>query len=156
MESVYTTHPRQYRVHKILAHSYIVYFILFLISVSLDIFLKIRIFSSPAMISLGILLLVIASLLILWAQKSSRNLDTKNVTKESFSKGPYRYTRHPTHWGLFFLMLGFGLMANAFFVIVFTLVAFLVTKFIFVKKQEEVLAEKYGAPYLEYKKMVKF
>jgi len=29
-------------------------------------------------------------------------------------------------------------------------------KFVFLNKQEEMLAAKYGVPYLEYKKMVKF
>ena len=78
-----------------------------------------------------------------------------NVTKENFCKGPYCYARHPTHWGLFFLILGFGIILNALFVILCTLISFIVTKFVFIEKQEKILAEKYGAPYLEYKKSVK-
>jgi protein-S-isoprenylcysteine O-methyltransferase Ste14 len=83
-------------------------------------------------------------------------LDTKNLTKETFSKGPYRFTSTPTNFGLFFLILGFGMVANSFFVIVCSCIAFLIARFVFLEQEEKVLAEKYGAPYLEYKKIVKF
>lgn len=155
MESINLKRPRQYRVHKILAHSYTLYFFLFLVGVYLDFVFPLKIFSSPVWVLTGILLLIFATILILWAQKTSRNLDIQNLRKETFYQGPYRYARSPTHWGLFILMLGFGIVANALFVILSTLLSFLTSRFIFLKKQEDVLAEKYGAPYLEYKKQVK-
>lgn len=147
--------PRQYRVHRILAHSYTLYFALFLIGVFLDAFFEFKIFTGPTMTPIGIMFLVFASLLIVWAQKTSRNLDIANLSKESFLKGPYRYSRSPTHWGLFFLMLGFGIIANAVFVVLSTLISFLISRFVFLKKQEDVLTIKYSIPYLEYKKQVK-
>ena len=155
MENVYQTHPRQYRVHKILAHSYTLYFFLFLAGVYLDFIFPLEIFSSPVWVSIGILLLIFATILILWAQKTSRNLDIQNLRKETFYQGPYRYARSPTHWGLFLLMLGFGIVVNALFVILSTLLSFLISRFIFLKKQEDVLVQKYGLPYLEYKNQVK-
>ena len=143
------------KIHKILAHSYSIYFILFLTGVILDIIFKFRIFTSPTAIPVGIIFLIFASVLIFWAQKYSKNFDEENPSKESFSKGPYRYTRSPTHWGLFLLMLGFGIIANALFVVLSTLISFLLSRFIFLKKRENVLILKYGTPYLEYKKSVK-
>jgi len=119
MESYNQNKPRTYRVHKILAHSYTVYLILFLIGVSLDIIFRFKVFTSPAVVPIGFVFLIFASFLIFWAQKSSRNLDIQHLSKETFCKGPYCYTRHPTHWGLFFLILGFGIIANAFFIILF-------------------------------------
>ena len=150
-----TENLKRSRVHRILAHSYTMYFIFFLAGVYLDFIFKIKIFTSSLALPAGIIFLVFASFLILWAQKTSRNLDIKNLSKESFSKGPYRYTRSPTHWGLFLLMLGFGIIVNALFVILSTLISFLISRFVFLKKQEDVLAQKYGDPYLEYKKEVK-
>lgn len=144
------------KVHRILAHSYTMYFILFLIGVYLDFIFKIKIFTSSIMVPVGIIFLIFASFLIFWAQKTSRNLNLENLSKESFLKGPYRYTRSPTHWGLFFLVLGFGIIANAFFVIFATVISFIISKFVFLEKEEKILAEKYCTPYLEYKKMVKF
>lgn len=156
MENQDEIHLRKHSVHKILAHSYAMYFILFLIGVTLDIIFKFKIFTSSVMMPVGAVLLILGSILILWAQYTSRNLKLENITKETFCRGPYCYTRTPTNFGLFFLILGFGVIANAFFVILSTLISFIIAKFIFLDKEEKVLAAKYGTPYLEYKKLVKF
>ncbi len=144
------------KIHRILAHSYFMYFVLFLVGVALDLIFRFKLFTGRGMVSTGFVFLVLATMLILWAQRTSRNLKTQNLTAETFCRGPYCYTRSPTHWGLFLLMLGFGIIANAFFVVLFTVISFAVTKFIFLKKEEAALAAKYGQPYLEYKKIVKF
>ena len=141
-------------VHKILAHSYLLYLIFFLIGVFFDVFFPVKIFNNSIATPAGLVLLVLATFLIFWAQKSSRILKTENMTKETFCKGPYCYTRSPTHWGLFLLMLGFGIIANATFIILTTLMSFLIARYFFLDKEEEILAEKYGTPYLEYKKSV--
>lgn len=156
MEGQNKIHSQKPSVHKVLAHSYSVFFIFFLIGVFFDMVFNLRVFDSFFLLPVGLFFLVFGTVLILWAQYTSRNLDTKNVTKETFCKGPYCYTRTPTNFGLFFLMLGFGMIINAFFVILFTLISFIITKFFFLDKQEKILEEKYGAPYSEYKKSVKF
>ncbi|MFN4181420.1 MAG: methyltransferase, partial [Candidatus Paceibacteria bacterium] len=78
------------------------------------------------------------------------------ITKEHFYKGPYRYTRTPTHWGLFLLVLGFGLMINAFFITLLTIISFMVTKLVFIKDQENILEQRYGDAYRAYKNKVRF
>lgn len=143
------------KVHVVLAHSYAVYFSLFLAGVLFDLIFNLRILSFPLMTPAGIILILSATLLIFWAQKTSRNLKKETITKETFMKGPYRYSRGPTHWGLFFLMLGFGLLNGAIFIVIFTFISLLVTKFTYLRKEETILEKKYGAPYLEYKKEVK-
>ena len=144
-------------VHHTLAHSYIVYFLILIIGISLDLFFPIKIFHNSFALPFGFIFLLLATLIVLWAQKSSRDLLKKeNVTKEHFCRGPYCYTRTPTQWGLLFLALGLGFILNAFFVIVFSLFSFIITKITLVKKQEKFLEEKYGTPYMEYKKTVRF
>lgn len=145
-------------VHKILAHSYVAHFLLFLFGVFLDMLFKLRVFTDFAMTasSVGATLLICGSVLIFWAQYTSHHLNKENITKETFCNGPYRYTRTPTNFGIFFMTLGFGMIANSFFVILFAFISFVVAKFVFLDKEEKVLAAKYGAPYLEYKKSIKF
>jgi protein-S-isoprenylcysteine O-methyltransferase Ste14 len=147
--------PHKNKVHRVLAQSYLAFFLLFLIGVSLDFLFRVKIFADSVMVPIGAGILVVSTLLIFWAQRTSRTLDTSNMSKETFCKGPYCYTRSPTHWGLFFLMLGFGIIANAVFVILFTLISFLVVRFFFLDKEEKILTRKYGAPYLEYKRSVR-
>lgn len=147
----------KHAVHYVLAHAYYFYFLLFLLSFLLDLVFPIKVFKTSVMMPVGLVLMALASFLILWAQKTSHDLRDVDKTKmEHFCRGPYCYTRSPTHLGLFLLTFGFGVMVNAFFVILTTLISFFVTKYTFLKKQEIILAQKYGDPYLEYKKVVKF
>ena len=152
-------------IHGVLAHSYSIYFILFLIGICLDLIFSARsgsafcgkIFTDSIMVPLGLLFLVLATIIILWAQKTGRDFrKVAEVKTEHFCRGPYCYTRIPTQWGLFFLMLGFGIITNSFFIVLLTTIAFFISKFIFISKHDKILIEKYGAAYMEYKKLVKF
>ena len=143
-------------VHWVLAHSYVMQFALFLVGVTLDLFFRFKIFSDTIMVPMGAVLLVFSTILIIWAEHTSRNLQKENISKEAFCRGPYCYTRTPTHWGLFFLMLGFGIVINAFFVILTTLISFFIAKLVFQNWEEELMEKKYGSHYAEYKKLVKF
>jgi protein-S-isoprenylcysteine O-methyltransferase Ste14 len=127
-----------------------------MIGVTLDVIFRFQIFSNPVFTWIGVIFLIFSTFLILWAQKASRKLNKGNMSDDTFRRGPYRYTRNPTHLGIVSLILGFGIIANAVFIVLTTLISFLINKFVFLKKEEAVLTEKYGAPYLEYKKSVKF
>ena len=148
--------PGRMSVHKIAAHSYLVALLFLLLGVFCDMLWKPVIFDTRLTAPLGTFFLGAGTILLLWAQHASHRFVKENLTKESFCRGPYRFTRNPTHWGLYFLLLGFSLTTNAFFVMISTVVSFFVTKAIFLRREEEVLKTKYGEPYLEYKKSVKF
>lgn len=143
-------------IHAILAHSYMAYFILFLIGILLHVIFLIKISSNNFTIVFGFLFLFLGTGLVFWAQHTSRKLDKSNLTKDSFCRGPYCYVRMPTHLGLFSLMLGLGLLVNSFFIIIIAFISFFLNKFYFIRKEENFLSNKYGAPYLEYKKAVRF
>lgn len=149
-------HLHKNSVHKVLAHSYFFYFLCFVIGIYFNLIFNFKIFNSPIVPPTGFVILLFATFLILWAQHTSRHLKKENITPQTFCRGPYAYTRIPTHIGLFLLILGFGMIVNSFFIILFSLVSFIVGKFLFLDKEEAILAEKYGAPYLQYKKLVRF
>ncbi len=147
---------KSYQVHKVLAHSYSFYFLSFLLGIILDFYKPMHLPKFPWAIYIGFFFLIAGPLLIYWAQHTSRNLKKGEVmSAEIFLKGPYCYTRGPTHLGIALMLIGFGMVVNAFYVVVFTLIAAIVTKFIFLDKEEEILEKKYGEPYKEYKKKVK-
>ena len=147
-------------VHAILAHSYSFYFLSLIVGVILDFIYPVQVSHTEFWQILGSVLVILGSLLVFWAQNTSRNLkvDEKEHDKavSQFKKGPYRFVRGPTHYGLGFLILGFGLMSNMPFIVLTTVISFFITKMIFLKREENLLAQKYGAPYLEYKKAVRF
>ncbi len=144
-------------VHAMFARSYAFYFLVFLAGIIFDFIFPFRLVVISSAVYFGFILLVSGPILIFWAQKATRKFQKdKNSTGRNFYCGPYYFTRSPTNFGVLFLLLGFGILANAFFVIVFTLIAFLVTKFTFLRKEERLLEQRYGESYLEYKKTVKF
>lgn len=143
-------------VHSVLAHSYVSCFVSFLLGLFFHLLWPLRISDKSFLPLLGVVFLLFATSLIFWAQTTSKKLDRSNLSKETFSKGPYRYTRLPTHWGLLLLMAGFGLLVNSAFIVLFAVISFLVSKFFFLKREEAILLRKYGESYSQYKKAVKF
>lgn len=156
LELLKNENPHKNRVHKVLAHSYIFHFISFLTGLIFDFLFPLKIFEKFTIGPLGLLFLVVGTFLILWAQKTSHKLNKENISKETFSQGPYRYMRSPTNLGLFLSTLGFGLIINSLFIAFFSVFSFIISKFVFIRKEEEILTQKYGTPYLEYKKSIKF
>lgn len=150
-----TAEDKPASIQSVQAHTYTFYFIALMLGLLLDFLFPFNLFKQSAAVPLGIGLIVLSSFIILWAQRTTLNLGKEHFTKEHFCKGPYCYTRNPTHWALSILMLGFGVLINAPFVIVFTVISFFFTRFAFLRKEESMMARKYGAPYLEYKKSVR-
>lgn len=159
----YTFHMNEIKtssVHQVLAHSYLTYFVALVLGMIIDYFLPLRVMSST-LISLGPLLLILSTVLIFWSQRTSdrtkhHRRDPENLTARDFCKGPYCYMRSPTHLGLALLVLGFGFLSNSVVIICTALVTFLITRYIFVKHEEKILVTRYGKPYEDYKKIIKF
>ena len=152
-----TTKPKHKRVHVVLAHAYLFYLFAFILGTFLDFNFHLQVANQTLLTILGVLFLMLGPLLIYWAQKTSHHFK-KHETKtlDSFLMGPYRYVRNPTHLGLFIMILGFGMIVNAFFIILFTIISFIITKIIFLKQEQKILEHKYGEHYIAYKKKVKF
>jgi protein-S-isoprenylcysteine O-methyltransferase Ste14 len=144
------------RLNKILSSSYIFYFILFFIGILIDLAFPKHVFENTYAMPVGFLFIILSSIFIFWIKLNSKKLKKEILTKEDFMQGPYKYTSIPNHWGIFILILGFGIMVNTVFVVIITTIAFFITLPIFLKMQETVLVEKYGDTYKEYRKIVKF
>lgn len=142
-------------VHVILSRSYMVFLLIFAPLIFIDIFWPVPIFDKNMQL-LGGLLMVVSPLILISAQKASKAFKkakkTYPITTESFKKGLYKITRTPTHIGLLLLAMGFAISANLPFLLVGAMTSFIITRHTFITKEERVLADKYGEPYLEYKK----
>ncbi len=145
-------------VHFLLSHSYLVFLFSVILGVIFDIFAPFSLFLNVPSQGIGVILIFLGSVIVYWAQTTSGNYkenDPKFKNKSFFYRGPYKFTRNPTHFGLLIMTLGLALLINSFFSIVFTIIAHVLTKIFFVKKQEKILEKKYGDLYLDYKKKVK-
>jgi protein-S-isoprenylcysteine O-methyltransferase Ste14 len=145
-------------VHFILSHSYLAYLLAIIFGVIFDLFIPIRIFHRPIWQNIGFFIIILSTILIYWAQRISgsrrKGKDMING-KHRFDRGPYRFSRSPTHLGLSLATLGFGLMAGSFFIFLFMILVIIITKIIFLRKEENLLERKYGEDYSDYKKRIK-
>ncbi len=143
------------KIHSSFAHSYVIYFAAVLIGLILDIFIPVSVIPGNLSSIIGIVFLLVAPALIIWAQMSSEktHFDRHNG-KPNFAHGPYAFMKSPTHFGLDILIVGFGFLLNSIFMIIFSIISFLLSRFVFVKKAQQLLEEKYGSQYTNYKKSV--
>ena len=148
--------PKKESIHDILAQSYSIFFIGLVLGMLADLILPLRIIPKYIVVPVGFLLLILAPLLIFWAQHSSRQLRYKkeNLKLSDFKIGPYAFTRSPTHAGVTMLLIGFGFVANSIYIIIFSIIACIISRRVFLKKEEQNLEKKYGEEYQNYKMQV--
>ena len=152
-------------VHEISAHSYFVYLIAIVIGFGLDeLFPQTKSFLIKGDVT-GFTLIVLGTLFVVWARATAHRTQdmrhggadkTGEVTHYHFHVGPYCITRAPTQLGLFVMTLGLSLLYHSVFMTVCTLVAFLISRFVFVPEREKHLVKKYGQAFSDYKQKVHF
>ncbi|MFH1608543.1 MAG: hypothetical protein ABH951_00800 [Patescibacteria group bacterium] len=76
------------RVHKILAHSYLVYLISLFFGLLFSAIYPFKIFESSFLLNISSLVLILSTILIFWAQKSSRKFgkNKQSITEKSLWK----------------------------------------------------------------------
>ncbi|MDD3662681.1 MAG: isoprenylcysteine carboxylmethyltransferase family protein [Candidatus Pacebacteria bacterium] len=139
------------KIHFVLSHSYIVFLFAVVLGVVIDIIIPLNIFSGEIYQTIGLMMIILGSALIYWAQSTS----SPQKNKTGFENGPYKYFKSPTHIGLFVMTLGLGLLINSPFSVFFTVLAGFIAKLLFLKRQEKILEEKYGDDYRNYKNRTK-
>ena len=147
-------------VHQVLAVSYAVYLAAVFVGFILEIFWDIK-FTSPLFVPIGFVCIMLGTFLAFWAQYSSGRTaksrgEKDSVTHSSFLVGPYHFTRSPTQYGLLLMTLGLSFIYNSMIMVITTIIAFLLGKFVFIPMEERHLAKKYGQSYEDYKKKVLF
>ena len=148
-------------VHELLAHSYLTYLAAILVG-----FVASRLMPFPLLegffVPAGLCAMAMGSAIVFWSQHSSHErhhaprVPASTLTVESFLTGPYRYSRIPTQYGLFFLTLGLSFVYLSLAMTIATLVAFALVLTVFIPREEAHLARKYGQPFRDYLKQVRF
>lgn len=146
-------------IHVILGHSYLLYFVFFCVGVLLDTLYPVRFLHASTIQNVGLGLVFVGSVLMVWAQQSSKkSLHERHEQvrgPQAFFHGPYRIFKSPTQTGLMLMFLGLGFVLNSVLISLTAIVAYILSKMFFIKKQQEVLIDRYGESYKEYHDKVK-
>ncbi len=146
------------KVHFVLSHSYLVFLFAVVFGVIFDMIIPLKFFSNNIFQYFGLTFIIIGTAIVYWAQTSSNILKNKRDKEKldlGFAYGPYKYSRSPTHLGLFIMTFGLALIINSTFTMLFTILAYILTKLIYLKREEKLLEKKYGEEYCNYKNKTK-
>jgi protein-S-isoprenylcysteine O-methyltransferase Ste14 len=75
-------------------------------------------------------------------------------TQKLIVEGPYRYCRNPMISGVFFMIVGEGLMLYSVNILVWGALFFFINTIYFIYVEERSLLHRFGSDYLQYKKNV--
>lgn len=142
------------------SYSTLVFAFALMVSVLLDILLPLKFLAEPWNRYIGVAIVIFGTLIVFWAENIGRKYSHKRKKGEvthvdHISKGVYSYTRNPKYVGLGILLIGLGIILNSPFVTLSAFISILVIHFFLLHKEEELLAERHGEIYHEYKKKVK-
>lgn len=145
-------------IHVMLVYTYSLFFIAIILGILFDLIFKMDLLVNFKYSYLGVLIIIFGTMLVFLAQQASARasrIKKEESSVEGFAFGPYKYFRHPTYLGIFFMVLGLGIVIKSIFSVLFILVTYLIVKIVFVRKEEKILEQKYGKIYLDYKSKVK-
>ena len=117
--------------------------------------------SLPKNVALGgAVVLIVAGLAVaragartIW--KANSSIIPMKPTTAIVSDGPYGFTRNPMYLGMVFIYIGVAfLIRSPWALVLLPLVVILIDRLV-IAKEEKYLAEKFGEPYLAYKKRVR-
>ena len=147
--------PYKKVIHLLLAHGYLMFLLAVIVGASIDLFIHFNVFKNPIYSKLGVVMIIIGTILVYLAQTASSHagkIKIEDSSVDGFKYGPYKYFHHPTYLGLFIMTLGLGLILNSISSVVLVIIAEILAKFIFIKKEEGLLEDKYGEIFTDYKK----
>lgn len=112
----------------------------------------------PARI-LGLVLLVIAGILALWARqtllKAGTNILPSKPTLAITDAGPFAHMRNPMYLALCLLLAGVSLLLNGLLALLAVVPLIIVLHFGVILREEVYLTAKFGEPYLAYQRRVR-
>lgn len=114
----------------------------------------------PLLISVGgKLLWGVGGIILLWAQlefwRHKTTTSHSNPTTAIITRGPFRFSRHPTYVGLIALMLGIALLYDSTWSLVLMLPVIVAIHRLTVVREEAYLAREFGETYSEYTRTVR-
>jgi protein-S-isoprenylcysteine O-methyltransferase Ste14 len=141
-------------IQQLLGHAYSMYLFGFIVAMVFDLIFRFS-FNNKVIPVIGFIITVFATMLMYWAQNVNKApKDAVPMGRRDFFRGPYKYTRHPTHLSLALLLLGAGFIMNSVIITICAVVLYVIARFTYVAREEKKLEQKYGDLYINYKKRV--
>lgn len=155
-----TMPPEKNSLSHLSSYSVIVFAVVLFLAVVLDIFFPYKLFPEPWNQYFGILVVGVGTIIVYWAEFHGKKFSNRRkkgevVDVEHLKNGPYSHSRNPKYVGLGVLLVGLGIILNSILVTVSSIISILIIHFFLLRKEENLMSERHGELYHEYKKKVK-
>jgi isoprenylcysteine carboxyl methyltransferase (ICMT) family protein YpbQ len=112
------------------------FFFFFVCGLIIDLLTRFRL-NVPGIENIGLLLLIVSSFLIYWAQSVNKRPKLLPDGTRNFAYGPYAFSRHPTYLGVFVLTLGAAFIMSSVSILVTSILAYAISVFTVMEKEEK-------------------
>ncbi len=142
------------------SYSTVVFGTALIVAVVLDMVFPFKFLAEPWNQYLGIFVVAMGTLIVFSAENVGRKYSVRRkrgeVTHvEHISKGVYSFSRNPKYVGLALLLVGLGIILNSVFVVLASILSVVVVDYFYLYREENLMAERHGDIYHEYKKKVR-
>ena len=111
----------------------------------------------------GVLLIPVGFILIIWANYallvigkiSLRNREPMQKPSNLVLRGPFKFSRNPLYLGALLALLGLVVVLSSVVTAFFTILVYIIFRYVFIKREEIILEEEFGDEYREFKKNVR-
>ena len=129
------------------------------ISVLVHLFIRLPIMRYGMCLVCGIVFIILAPTLALWALRTMKTAGTNVHPAEPalalVCDGPFRFTRNPMYLALCLVQIALGFFLNDWITLLFVVPLALILHYGVVLREERYLTTKFGEPYLQYKREVR-
>ena len=121
--------------------------------------IQLPIMSYSACLVCGIVLVILAPILALWAlvtmKAAGTNVAPAKPALTIVRGGPFRFTRNPMYLALCLLQVALGFFLNDWITLLFVIPLALIMHYGVILREERYLTTKFGEPYLQLKRQVR-
>lgn len=151
---------RNHTISHLSSYSTIVFALALFIAVLLDLAFPFKFLNEPWNQYVGVGLVLLGTLVVFSAETTGRKYSERRKRGEvthvtHIATGMYSFTRNPKYLGLGILLVGLGVILNSLFVIAGALISIMIINTFLISREEELLANRHGDLYHEYKKKVR-
>ena len=136
-----------------------IYSVAVVVALVLHFIVPLPISPAPVRLWIGLGVIVIGAVLVFFALGEFRNCETSedpNVpTTTLVTRGPYRFSRNPMYVSLTLMLVGVGVAANSWWILLMVVPVLVVMHLGVIVREERYLEQKFGQVYRDYKASVR-
>jgi protein-S-isoprenylcysteine O-methyltransferase Ste14 len=136
-----------------------IYSVAVVVALVLHFMMPLPISSAPVRLWIGLSMIGLGGVLVFFALGEFRNCETSedtNVpTTTIVTRGPYRFSRNPMYMSLTLMLVGVGIAANIWWILLMVVPVLVVMHISVVVREERYLEQKFGQVYRDYKASVR-